>query len=56
MDQNVDPRWSIEPLPGALPGDAVDVWLRRDLKRRYDDALREPLPRDLVDLLALTDR
>lgn len=30
---------------------AVRIWMRQELKRRYDDALREPVPRDLIDLI-----
>jgi hypothetical protein len=33
------------------PYNAVDLWLHKELKRRYDDALREPLPDELVALL-----
>jgi len=28
-----------------------DVWLQTTLQRRYDDALTEPLPEDLLDLV-----
>ncbi len=31
---------------------AVEVWIASDLARRYDQALREPLPPDLLDLLS----
>jgi hypothetical protein len=30
---------------------AVDVWLQRELKRRYDETLREPVPDDLLALI-----
>lgn len=28
-----------------------DMWLQTTLQRRYDDALTEPLPEDLLDLV-----
>ena len=40
-----------EPPADALGPKAFDRWLARGLKRLYGDA-GEPLPRDLLDLLA----
>jgi hypothetical protein len=54
MDQNLDPRWMIEPPRGTEPGGIVDAWLRQELKHRYDEALHEPLPRGVVELLEPT--
>lgn len=52
MDQNVPPHWTMEDRQDADPrGAAVGIWMRQDLKRRYDAALREPLPRDLIELI-----
>jgi hypothetical protein len=34
---------------------AFDLWLRRGLHRLYDEVAREPVPAELLDLIA-TDR
>ena len=36
---------------GADAADAFDLWLRRDLHRRYPDTAAEPVPRELLRLL-----
>jgi hypothetical protein len=52
MDQNVASSWEIDRTQASEPrGAAVALWLQGDLKRRYDDALREPLPRELLALV-----
>ena len=52
MDQNVPHSWTM-PAPAAsdCQGAPVELWVRDELKRRYDETLREPLPRDLVALI-----
>ncbi len=40
-----------EPGHSRTARQPIDYWLRRDLKRRYDRALDETLPRELVDLI-----
>ena len=40
-------------MPHPRPNDdqAIDRWLQQSLRERYADALREPVPQDLLDLL-----
>jgi hypothetical protein len=33
---------------GPRPSDAVEIWLRRGFKDRYEAALAEPVPAELV--------
>ena len=43
---------TICPQPDRRAGrQPIDLWLRGQLKQRYDAALDEALPRELVDLL-----
>jgi len=52
MDHNVPHFWAMPASASAdSQGAAVELWVRDELKRRYDEALREPLPHDLVALI-----
>jgi|GEM_PF-3110267 len=42
------------PIRDGQETKAVEAWLRRDLARRYDPTLREPLPAEILALLNLT--